>query len=246
MKLAELIPHTSKWLGIPETHVTSVVRELRPAGLVSSMGRGPRGADMTVDDKVNLLLGVCGVEVANRAAEYVKVWRRSACAHRTTHPTDFAFLRADNVKDLIVDLITKDLDGGPLDAWLKEADKALADKISGDPVGSIRTLVFAEPPSDEFSLDLTGGIKNHTVTLDFFVDEFSLELIVSRNTVPVQTKLKRVLSDAIAVRFAPPPPPLDISIPPRLSQSYAAPSHLIRRLDEKNLIGWGQCLRGEA
>jgi hypothetical protein len=74
MKLAQLIPHTSEWLGIPGAQVRTVARVLQPAGLISSIGRNPRGAEMTTSDKINLLLGVCGVEVANRAAVEVPHW----------------------------------------------------------------------------------------------------------------------------------------------------------------------------
>src|SRR5665647_309197 len=56
MKLSELIPHTAAWTGVSDTHVNTVARVLRPAGLVSSQGRGPGGALMTTSDKINLCL----------------------------------------------------------------------------------------------------------------------------------------------------------------------------------------------
>src|SRR6266566_8423508 len=129
MRLSELIPHTSAWTGIPETQVKTIARVLQPAGLISSAGKNPRGVEMTLDDKINLFLGACGVEVANRAAEHVRIWRRLI---RMTGKSEhkFAFLRSKTVRDFFFDLITKDLNGGPLDAWLKEADDAY-DSIPG-------------------------------------------------------------------------------------------------------------------
>lgn len=90
MKLSDLIPHTSTWVGIPEAQIRTVVRALRPAGLLSTAGQNPLGAEMTDDDKINLLLGVCGVEIANRAAEHVRVW-----------------LKVPGVKTLLSDLVTR-------------------------------------------------------------------------------------------------------------------------------------------
>lgn len=223
MKLSELIPHTAAWTGVSDKHINTVARVLRPAGLISSQGRGPGGALMTTSDKINLLLGTCGVEYANRAADYVRVWRKSFRADTHRHPDfNFAFLKADNVEDLLVNLITKDLNGGPLSAWLKESDSAHAKTIG------LKTAI------------------NHAITLDFYVDMFALELIVSRHEFSVERgaskKVVKVTSYPISVRFAPPPPPLNIPVPPRLSEQYLASSDLIRRLHEKNLVGWGHCL----
>jgi hypothetical protein len=168
---------------------------------------------MTTSDKINLLLGTCGVEVANSAAAYVDVWRRSFRSSSDRRPgLKFAFLQADTVEDLLVDLITKDLGGGPLSAWLKDSNDGFVSKI---PVA-----------------------MDYAITLDFYVDMFSLELRVSRRFLSTE----RSKSDSVTVRFAPPPPPLDIPLPPRLSEQYIASSDLIRRLNEKNLVGWGACL----
>ncbi len=203
--------------------MNTVARVLRPAGLLSSGGRGPGGADMTIDDKINLLLGTCGVEVANRAAEYVRVWRRSFRADTEKYPRlKFAFLDADNVRDLLVNLITVDLNGGALSDWLKQADNARAKKLK------------------------LPKVTNHTITLDFHVDAFALELIVSRHEFQIDIglpkKVATVTTHPITVRFAPPPPPLDVPLPPRMSQQYIASTDLIRRLHENNLVGWGACL----
>jgi hypothetical protein len=178
---------------------------------------------MTTSDKINLLLGTCGVEIANRAADYVRIWRTSFRADTHRYPDlNFAFLKADNVEDLLVNLITKDLNGGPLSAWLKESDDAFAKSIK-------------QP-----------GAKNHAITLDFYVDMFELELIVSRHVLSLESgaskKLDKITTYPVSVKFVPPPPPLDIPIPPRSSEQYMASSDLIRRLHEKNLVGWGACL----
>jgi len=213
MRLSELVPHTSRWTGIPETQVKTVARVLQPAGLISSAGKNPRGVEMTIDDKVNLLLGSCGVEIANRAAEYVRVWRRSVrdSSPRYAH-LKFAFLEANTVPDLILNLIMKDLNGGALTAWLRQAEMA-------------------------------SKTKNHTVTLDFYVDAFALELIVSRNefNTDIGGRNAKVTTHPISVKFMPSTESLD-ALPHKKSDEYEASSDLIRRLHEKNLVGWGRCL----
>lgn len=217
MRLAELIAHTSSWIGIPEAQVRTVARVLQPAGLISSAGRNPRGTEMTRDDKINLLLGVCGVEVANRAAEYVRIWRRTIRTGGEAYPhLDFAFLGARDVSDLIFNLITIDLNGGPLDQWLAQA------AIPG-----------------------AKAAKTHSITVDFYIDEFSMELVVSRNEFTVaQPGTKsgiKITSRPIVVKFLPPPPSAKVQMPIS-DKSFRAPSRLIRRLDAANIRGWGTCL----
>jgi hypothetical protein len=218
MKLAQLIPHTSEFLGIPAPHVKTVARVLQPAGLITTGGRGPGGAEMTVDDKINLFLGVCGVEIANRAAEHVRIWRRLV---RFSDPNDnrFAFLQANTVRDFFLDLVTKDLNGGPLDAWLKEAD-------------------------DEY--DRYQGAKaapRHRITLDFYVDEFQFTLVVSRFISEIFPSKRQSHGDTIEVTFGQPAPGGKHKYqPPQRDDGFAAGSKLIRRLDAKNIRGWGRCL----
>jgi hypothetical protein len=222
MKLSKLIPHTSEWLGISRPTVESVAKYLRPAGLLSSGGRGPGGAEMTVDDKINLMLGVCGVEVANRAAEHVRVWRRLVRrSGKSEHK--FAFLKSKTVRDFFFDLITKDLNDGALDAWLKEADDALREAVKSP------------------------TITNHTITLDFYVDEFSFTVAVSRFVQLLHPDrfptLHQSSADTIEVTFVQPAPGGEhVWQTPRREKGYRAPSRLIRRLDARNLRGWGTCL----
>lgn len=218
MKLSRLAPHTSEWLGIPRPTVDSVAKYLRASGLISSGGRGPGGAEMTADDKINLLLGVCGVEVANRAADHVRIWNRLI---RFSNPKDqrFAFQRATSVKDFILDLITKDLNGGPLDQWLKEAD----DKYDRQ--------------------QNTRGAQRHKITLDFYVDEFSFTLVVSRFVSAIFADVRESSGDTIEITFAQPAPGDEHEfVYGQREKGYKAGSRLIRRLDAKNLVGWGTCL----
>lgn len=221
MKLSELITHTSTWIGIPRTIVESHARYLREAGMLTSGGRGLAAPPMTLDDKITLFLSVCGVEVANRAADHVKIWKR--LIRIGNDDRDFAFLRAGSVRDLINDLITKDLNGGALDQWLKEADDAYDRQMS----------------------TTHGG--NHRITLDFYVDGFTFNLVISRyaylNDLDHLPNLKQSAADTFEVRFIQPPPGGEIPFQMfRAQQGYLAPSSLIRRLDAKNLRGWGTCL----
>lgn len=211
MKLAKLIPHTSEWTGVPEAQVRTVVRALRPAGLISSAGQNPNGADMSADDKINLLLGVCGVEIANRAAEYVRVWRQVIRIDSEVKGDPFAFTQARNVTDFFVALVTKDLSGGALDEWLKEKNT-----------------------------------NRGQVTLDFYVDECVLTLVVSRLVKfsdPKAPHVQKTATESLEVRFIPPAPGGEHDfIFGNRKQSFKAASKLIRRLDAANIRGWGTCL----
>ncbi|MGB6079053.1 MAG: hypothetical protein WBF99_06290 [Xanthobacteraceae bacterium] len=217
MKLSALIPFTSENLGIPFAQVKTVARVLQPAGLISLGGRGPGGADMTSDDMINLLLGVCGVEVANRAADHVRMWRQLI---RSDDVADerFAFTRAKTVKEFFIGLITKDLNGGALDSWLRES------------AGS-----FARFPALK-------AHPRHQMALDFYVDAFSLTLVVSRIVLNSDDRdpaiaLERAKSEAISVKFIRP-----IPNPDQPSEPKKAGAQLIRRLDDETIRAWGTCL----
>lgn len=218
MKLSKLIPHTSAWIGIPEAQVRTVVRALRPAGLISSAGQNPQGADMTTDDKINLLLGVCGVGIANRAAEHVRVWRQLIIS---TDDDRFAFTRAKTVKDFFVGLITEDLNGGALDVWLKESDDSF-DRYK---------QLKAHP--------------RHEMTLDFYVDAFWLTLVVSRTILDQEANpkvaLERARTESIKTRAI---ATFELFSESRdlHDKGYKAGSQLIRRLNAENIRGWGTCL----
>jgi hypothetical protein len=211
MKLSELIGHTSEWTGIPKPTVESVAKYLRPAGLLSSGGRGPGGAEMTSDDMVNLFIGVCGVEVANRAAEHVRRWRRATRIPFGTNQikrvpvNTFALVKSRTIVDFFRDLIVKDLNGGPLDAWLNEGTA-------------------------------------HDITLDFYIDTFSLSLAVSRVTSNlIEAAYGPVAEAHIDVVFKAARGE-DEHQTSRKKPEYRATSQLIRRLSADNLRGWGTCL----
>jgi hypothetical protein len=210
MKLSKLIPHTSECLAIHKPTVTAVAGFLRGAGLISSGGRGPGGAEMTPDDKVNLLLGVCAVETATRAAEHVRIWRRLIRFDNAAGDDRFAFTRAKTIKDFFVGLITEDLNGGALDKWLRET-------------------------GDEFDrMQGAGAAIRHELTLDFYVDQFEMTLVVARNRVyPHQ----RTEADTIKIRFVQPVPDAENEFVPRRPGAK-----LIRRLDADTIRGWGACL----
>jgi hypothetical protein len=215
MRLSELIQHTSDWTGIPLSHVRTVARVLQPSGLISSAGRNPRGTETTVDDKISLLLGVCGVEIANRAAEHVRVWRGLIrMAEKPEHEwtrkrgridTDkFAFLKSATIRDFFLDLITKDLNGGPLDAWLTAA-------------------------------------SGHEITLDFHVDDVALTIAVSRiSSSPIERAYGPRSALVTEVHFMQPGGEHEYEKARR--ECYRAPSHLLRRLSADNIRGWGTCL----
>ncbi|MGY3120361.1 hypothetical protein ACVWXQ_004298 [Bradyrhizobium sp. S3.14.4] len=174
---------------------------------------------MTADDKINLLLGVCGVEIANRAAESVRVWQRLVRADSSTGDKRFAITRARSVKDFFVGLITKDLNGGALDTWLRETGDAF-DRVKGMKV----------------------AVRHH-IMLDLYVDEFELTFVVSRNRIHTNDRTE---ADTISVRFLQPPPGAESEFVYGLrSKGYKAGSKLIRRLDDENIRGWGACLTGD-
>ncbi|QUS39050.1 hypothetical protein RPMA_09555 [Tardiphaga alba] len=119
MKLSELVTHTSEWIGLPRTVVESHGRYLREGGLLTTGGRGLAAPTMSIDDKVTLLISVCGVEVASRAAEHAKIWDRLIRLD-STKDARFAFAGAQSLKEFFVLITTKDLAaGGPLSDWLQ-------------------------------------------------------------------------------------------------------------------------------
>ncbi|WP_437872070.1 hypothetical protein ACSD7O_08045 [Methylorubrum extorquens] len=65
--LSTLVKALAEVEGLEETQVAWVGRYLREAGLVSSGGRGRGGAQMTVTDAANLLIGVNATSAAKEA-----------------------------------------------------------------------------------------------------------------------------------------------------------------------------------
>lgn len=62
-KLADLTPIMATALGIPSSTVGIVARHARGAGMITSKGRGPGGAEMSAADCANLLIGVMSTRV---------------------------------------------------------------------------------------------------------------------------------------------------------------------------------------
>ncbi|OSI86706.1 hypothetical protein BSZ16_19570 [Bradyrhizobium canariense] len=156
------------------------------------------------------------METANKAADCVRVWRRLVRIDNASSDKRFAFTQARTVTDFFVGLITKDLNGGALDTWLKET-------------------------GNEF--DRAKGMKaavRHQITLDIYVDEFEMIFVVSRNRVRSNDRTE---ADTISVRFVQPAPDAENEFVYGLrSKDYKAGSKLIRRLDGENIRGWGTCL----
>ncbi|MBC7907540.1 MAG: hypothetical protein H7Y60_12450 [Rhodospirillaceae bacterium] len=62
-KLIDLTPVMATALGVPQPTVGIVARHARGAGLITSKGRGPGGAEMSATDGANLLIGVMSTRV---------------------------------------------------------------------------------------------------------------------------------------------------------------------------------------
>lgn len=62
-KLIDLTPVIATVLGIPQSTVGIVARHARGAGMITSKGRGPGGAEMSATDCANLLVGVMSTRV---------------------------------------------------------------------------------------------------------------------------------------------------------------------------------------
>ncbi len=115
-KLAQLVTALAGVTGTPEGAVTLLARQMREAGMVSSGGRGPGGAEMTHQDCANMLLALVSrdreVSVPARVADYRRAlgqYRGGAHAwdgvknedgsftetRRSTTPDIFKFLEDD-------------------------------------------------------------------------------------------------------------------------------------------------------
>lgn len=75
-KLSQLVPVVAQALGVPEPTVALYARTLRDAGMISTGGRGPGGAEMTNADAANLLIAVVGSDAIKNAPDTVKKFRR--------------------------------------------------------------------------------------------------------------------------------------------------------------------------
>ncbi len=74
-KLPRLIETVANSSGIPQPTVSLTARHVREAGMISSGGRGPGGAEMTPTDATNLLIGTVAAMQVKDAPEVVKLFR---------------------------------------------------------------------------------------------------------------------------------------------------------------------------
>lgn len=74
-KLPRLIETVANNSGIPQPTVSLTARHVREAGMISSGGRGPGGAEMTPTDATNLLIGTVAAMQVKDAPEVVKQFR---------------------------------------------------------------------------------------------------------------------------------------------------------------------------
>lgn len=101
-ELAETLAHT---LGIKLGTVNFYGQQLRDGGLLSTGGRGPSAARMSLDDAVNWLLALCCAETARSAAAVVALTKATPILRRKDRrgspDTRLHLLKANTVEELI-------------------------------------------------------------------------------------------------------------------------------------------------
>ncbi len=85
--LSELADAVAAVEGIDPATVALIARYIREAGLISTGGRGPSAATMTLTDAANLLIGVNATTTAAEAARIVPTYRELE-AHHVWLPAD--------------------------------------------------------------------------------------------------------------------------------------------------------------
>ena len=73
--LSHLVETIAAVEGIDPATVALIARHIREANLISTGGRGPSAARMTITDAANLLIGVNATRIAAEAADAVRVYR---------------------------------------------------------------------------------------------------------------------------------------------------------------------------
>lgn len=73
--LTDLIQVLARITGVPEATLFATGRFAREAGYISQAGRGRGGAEMTVTDAANLLIGACGPMVIKDAPRAIQLFR---------------------------------------------------------------------------------------------------------------------------------------------------------------------------
>jgi hypothetical protein len=97
-----MIQTMAKATGLPVSSVNLTARHLREAGLITSGGRGPGGAEMAASDATNLLLGVAAAMTIKDAPDVVRTIRRAMPQkdNIATDNHDENPLKIDNVGDI--------------------------------------------------------------------------------------------------------------------------------------------------
>src|ERR1700722_4299287 len=73
--LSHLVETIAAVEGIDPATVALIARHIREANLISTGGRGPSAARMTITDAANLLIGVNATRIAAEAAQVVRTLR---------------------------------------------------------------------------------------------------------------------------------------------------------------------------
>lgn len=172
-KLSQLVKEMAEVTRVPEATVNQLARQVREAGMISSGGRGPGGAEMTPQDCANLLLaivsrnmrgGIPARVAAYRASGGYAEWQRYKTEqddgdivverHHDFKPKFLCFV-PDHVSlgDLLDGLFERAADGSLLDYFVPGARAAFGD------VANIMT--------DEQAVQRAGRMKFVGLTLDF-------------------------------------------------------------------------------
>src|SRR5690349_5711236 len=127
MKLSDLVSHTSRWLDIDHTVVGTYARFLRQGQPIPSAGKGGAAAEMDEDDKLALLVAVCGCGTARTAARALPRWLKLPFAGPSLaeYSPPFKFLVQRDLKASLLCLFSE-LGSGQIQAWrglVKEAPR---------------------------------------------------------------------------------------------------------------------------
>ncbi|WP_271529348.1 hypothetical protein [Bradyrhizobium sp. CCBAU 25338] len=214
MKLSELVTHTSDWVGVPRTVVESHARYLREAGLLTTGGRGLAASEMNDDDKVRLLISVCGTSVASDAAARLNDWLncQSVEVVQSDAPFRFEFPTKSTLPSALIAFFKRDLQSAEMKAW-KSGER------------------FEKPRGAQFQA------TSDMLSLIFVIDSIRANINLQRVAV-VDSKIeaKQTISNRFALT-------LDFSkpLPIGRKENYRAKAEFTCQLSEENLIGWSGC-----
>jgi hypothetical protein len=172
-KLSQLVKEMAEAMGVPEATVNQLARQVREAGMISSGGRGPGGAEMTPQDCTNLLLAVVSRNLKGGVAAHVAAYRASGghvewqqyktertegeSTHETNHDLKPEVLRfipnVVSLGDLLDGLFERAADGSLL-AYLAPGARAVFGEV-------------ANVMTDEQAVKRAGHMKFVGVAFDF-------------------------------------------------------------------------------